>query len=417
MNTQVQNPKLSNNVSKLAREVITGFLTFALVITGLSYASATVLNDLPEAAFNVSVGDDAIVITLDTGTFNENVDTSDFTFTGTNSVDISAGTIIRNSVSEVVISTVNLAAATDDKVVVEGGALTIQGSTATVTSGTKVATPVISASKTSASNREADVKFTIGAVAGVTFYYTLDGTSPTSGSTEYTGDVTLTAPASDSSASIVIKAIGVKTGSIDSAIGTETVAYAAKPTVATPVISASATSNSATESAAIRAANEAAAKAEAEKIAKAKAEADAKAAAEAAAKAAADKAALEKAAAEREAADKAAAEVRAAAEAVVKAEEVRAAAAEAKAAAVTVKPVVTKSGTKLTLDLPDKYYGKIVTIYVGTTVKGKTTYKKLDYFVLDKEDGTADITTKMKLKKGQTIQVKVGSKVVKSVRL
>ena len=78
--------------------------------------------------------------------------------------------------------------------------------------------------------------------------------------------------------------------------------------------------------------------------------------------------------------------------------------------------MVTKSGTKLTLDLPDKYYGKIVTVYVGTTVKGKTTYKKLDYFVLDKEDGTATFTSKVKLAKGQTIQVKVGSKVVKSVK-
>ena len=174
---------------------------------------------------------------------------------------------------------------------------------------------------------------------------------------------------------------------------------------------------SAAEAAAIRAANEAAAKAEAEKIAAAKAVADAKVAAEAAAKAAADKLAAEKVAADKAAADKAEAEVRAAAEAVVKAEQEKFAAAEVKAAAVVVKPVVTKSGTKMTLDLPDKYYGKIVTIYVGTTVKGKTTYKKLDFFVLDKEDGTANITSKVKLVKGQTIQVKVGSTVVKSVKI
>ena len=200
-----------------------------------------------------------------------------------------------------------------------------------------------------------------------------------------------------------------------STVSTITFTTTAAPTPAPVVVSTP--SYSAAEVAAIRAANDAAAKAEAEKIAAAKAVADAKVAAEAAAKAAADKAALEKAAAEREAADKAAAEVRAAAEAVVKAEEARVAAAEAQAAAVTVKPVVTKSGTKLTLDLPDKYYGKIVTIYVGTTVKGKTTYKKLDFFVLDKEDGTANITSKVKLVRGQVIRVNVGSTVVKSVKI
>ena len=125
---------------------------------------------------------------------------------------------------------------------------------------------------------------------------------------------------------------------------------------------------------------EAKAKADAEAAAKAKAEADAKAAAE---KVIAD----------------------------------RIAAAEAKAAAVIVNPVVTRSGTKFTLDLPDKYYGKIATVYVGTTVKGKTTYKKLNFFVLAKQDATATFTSKVKLVKGQTVQVRVGSAVIKSVKI
>jgi uncharacterized repeat protein (TIGR02059 family) len=174
---------------------------------------------------------------------------------------------------------------------------------------------------------------------------------------------------------------------------------------------------SAAEAAAIRAANEAAAKAEAEKLAAAKAEADAKAAAEAAAKAAADKAAQEKAAAAQAAADKIAAEERAAVEAVVKAEEARVAAAEAKAAASDVKVTSSKSGTKLTLDLADKYFGKIVTVYVGTKKNGKVTYRALDYFAVDKEDGTASISTKVKLTKGQIIRVNVGKTVVKSLTL
>ncbi len=174
---------------------------------------------------------------------------------------------------------------------------------------------------------------------------------------------------------------------------------------------------SAAEAAAIRAANEAAAKAEAEKVAKAKAEADAKAAAEAAAKAIADKAALEKASAEKAAADKVEAERNAAAQALVKAEEARVAAVEAKAAATNVKLSTGRSGLRLTLDLPDKYVGRIVTIYVGTTVKGKTTYKKLDFFALDKEDGTATISSKVKLTKGQVIRVNVGRTVLQTLRV
>jgi septal ring-binding cell division protein DamX len=190
-----------------------------------------------------------------------------------------------------------------------------------------------------------------------------------------------------------------------------------KAAVSAPVAVSPSPGYSAAQAAAIRAANDAAAKAETEKLAAAKAEADAKAAAEAAAKAAADKAALEKAAAERAAADKIAAEERAAAEAIVKAEEARVAAAEAKAAASNVKVTSSKTGTKLTLDLADKYFGKIVTVFVGTKKNGKVTYRVLDYFAVDKEDGTASISTKVKLTKGQIIRVNVGKTVVKSLTL
>jgi hypothetical protein len=161
-----------------------------------------------------------------------------------------------------------------------------------------------------------------------------------------------------------------------------------------------------------------AAQAAADKILADKAAADAVVAAAAAVVRAAEaKVAAEAAAVVKAAADKVEAEARAAAEVIVAAQEAKVAAAVVKAAAASVKAVVSKSGTKITLDLPDKYFGKIVTIYVGTTVKGKTTYKKLDYFALDTENGTASITSKVKLVKGQIIRVNVGSTVIKSVKI
>ncbi len=174
---------------------------------------------------------------------------------------------------------------------------------------------------------------------------------------------------------------------------------------------------SAAEEAAIRAANDAAAKLEAEKIAAAKVAADAKAALDAAAKAAADKVALEKAAAEKAIADRLETARNEAAAVIVKAEEARVAAVAAKAASATARVILSKTGFRLTLDLPDMYYGKIVTIYVGTTKNGKTTYKKLDFFALDKEDGIATISSRVKLAKGQIIRVNVGKTVVQSVRV
>ena len=101
----------------------------------------------------------------------------------------------------------------------------------------------------------------------------------------------------------------------------------------------------------------------------------------------------------------------------MRAEEAKVAAAIAKAEAVTVRPVVTRSGLRLTLDLPDKYFSKIVTVFVGTTKNGRTTFRKLDFFALDKEDGTATISSKVKLAKGQIIRVNVGKTVVQSVRV
>lgn len=52
------------------------------------------------------------------------------------------------------------------------------------------------------------------AVSGVTIYYTLDGSTPTSSSTQYTGTITLTQ-------SCTIKAIAVKPGLTDSAVASE----------------------------------------------------------------------------------------------------------------------------------------------------------------------------------------------------
>lgn len=102
----------------------------------------------------------------------------------------------------------------------------------------QVATPVVSVSKDSADNREAGVTLSVEAVGGVTFYYTLDGSTPTSGSTQYTNIVTLTAPNQDEAATITIKVIGIKAGLTDSEVATKTVTYAAKPAKNAPTVKA-----------------------------------------------------------------------------------------------------------------------------------------------------------------------------------
>jgi hypothetical protein len=179
--------------------------------------------------------------------------------------------------------------------------------------------------------------------------------------------------------------------------------------VATPVV-VTPTGPSEAELAAAAAARAAVAKAEADKLAAEKVIADAKLAAEAAvaaaAKEAADKVAAEKANAER-----------VAAEAVATAKAEAKALAKAKAAANTVKISSAVSGTKLSLNLADKYYGEIVQIYVGTTRNGKTTYVLVDDVVMEKENGAASITIKRKLSKGQVLRFNAGKKVITSIKV
>jgi hypothetical protein len=123
------------------------------------------------------------------------------------------------------------------------------------------------------------------------------------------------------------------------------------------------------------------------------------------------------AAAEKVVADKVAADARAAEEVVIEAQRASAALAVTKAAASRIKLKTNKTGFRLNLNLPDKHYGQIVNIYVGTTKNGKTTYKKLDFFVLENEDATAKFSSKVKLVKGQIVRVNVGKTVVRSIKV
>ena len=93
----------------------------------------------------------------------------------------------------------------------------------------KVATPSIQ-------NTEASVISITTATSGATIYYTTDGSTPTTLSTEYTEPVTITA------SSVTIKAIAVKDGMINSAVSSESYAFAC----ATPTISFDNTTNTVT---------------------------------------------------------------------------------------------------------------------------------------------------------------------------
>ena len=90
----------------------------------------------------------------------------------------------------------------------------------------KVATPSIQ-------NTEAGVISITTATSDATIYYTTDGSTPTTSSTQYTEPVTITA------SSVTIKAIAVKDGMINSAVSSESFAFAC----ATPTISFDNTTN------------------------------------------------------------------------------------------------------------------------------------------------------------------------------
>ena len=135
------------------------------------------------------------------------------------------------------------------------------------------------------------------------------------------------------------------------------------------------------------------AKVAAEKLAAEKVAADAKAVVEAAAKAAEEKLAQEKVIATEQAA---VAAVRAAAE---------------KAAANTVKIVPTAKATRISIDLADRYYGRVAYVQLVTKTKTGVRTTTLDYFVIDSEDGKTNISVG-KLLKGQRLQVRIGKTIV-----
>jgi hypothetical protein len=442
MITQVHNPKSSFLSNKFARAVVTGALLIALGATGLSNAQALAGTVSSSSTLTVGQVDPQVVIT--SSDFNPSATIGDFLFsagtTGLQMLAIGGGSLTisgdKTTATFVLVGTVQagtISITVRDTAFELSTGIDENSAPISITAATQTAITghVVAAGSATGSTK---VTYTAGAGNSLKFVkqsgaFTApnDGDDASAIGAAYTSGADITSASAGQHVGIYeVDGSNLVVAFIDITLGSGDIKAAATQT-ATPPSSASGTPGVLTveqanaifaqqqsaAAAAEKAKSDAAAKLESDRLAAEKAVAD-KLTAE---KAAAEKAALEKVAAEKEAADKAAAEVRAAAEAVVKAEEARVAAAEAKAAAVEVMPVATKSGTKITLDLPDKYYGKIVTIYVGTTVKGKTAYKKLDYFVLDKEDGTAEFSTMMKLKKGQTIQVKVGSKVVKSVRL
>jgi hypothetical protein len=67
--------------------------------------------------------------------------------------------------------------------------------------------------------------------SGATIYYTLDGTTPTSGSTKYTEPFTVEAPG-DEGGPVIVKAIGMRSGYTNSAVATKTITFR---TAAVPV--------------------------------------------------------------------------------------------------------------------------------------------------------------------------------------
>jgi hypothetical protein len=160
-----------------------------------------------------------------------------------------------------------------------------------------------------------------------------------------------------------------------------------------------------------------AAAAAAEAAAKAKAEADARAAAEA--KAAADAAA--KVAAEKLAAEQAAAAEKAKADAEAKAkadaeEAERLAAIERARIANTLTYSIATRTKSIRANLSYKYEYRVADLLVGTTVKGKTTYRKVATIVLN-QNGDGLFRTTSTIKKGNVLRVVIGKSIVTSVKV
>ncbi len=88
---------------------------------------------------------------------------------------------------------------------------------------------------------EMGVTFNVNETEGVQYFYTLDGSVPTSASTEYSGIATLIAPENDEETTVVIKVIGIKEGFLDSTVAEAAVIYGAKGKVETPIINLSKT--------------------------------------------------------------------------------------------------------------------------------------------------------------------------------
>ena len=69
------------------------------------------------------------------------------------------------------------------------------------------------------------------ATEGATIYYTTDGTEPTTSSTQYTAQFTVSNPGGMNGGTITVKAIGVKSGMNNSAVAQKTIVYNAASTV------------------------------------------------------------------------------------------------------------------------------------------------------------------------------------------
>jgi hypothetical protein len=283
--------------------------------------------------------------------------------------------------------------------------------------------PVLSAgSATSIATTTATLNFTSGEV-GIYFYlvYAAATAAPTAAEVKAQGTALKNGSAAATAAAQTISLTGLAESTAykayiiveDSSLNQSNLLTITLTTIASTPPPAEPTIDYAAIAAAQTAAKAAADKAAADKLLADKAAADAKAAADklaadkliADAKAAAEAlaAAVVKAAEEKLAQDKAVAAEQAAVAAVR--------AAAAKAAANTVQLVSSATRTRISLDLADVYYGRIAYVQVVTKTKTGTRTTTLDFFVVDREDGKANISIK-KLLKGQKLQVRIGKTLV-----